>query len=118
MIRTSPFLLFALAALSACEATRGGSGMLTSGEPVIGELFLDQGTQGIKITSVDGWSCSGTLTSAQARDTVASVFPVPLTCSNGLTGRALVSVDRMTTNADINFRLSDGKAGSVRIGGA
>lgn len=116
MLKPTTLLFTAFFALSACDATRGGSGALTSGEPVIGELFLIKGTQGIKITSVDGWQCSGSLTDEQARDTVASVFPVPLTCTNNVSGRALVSIDRQSTNADINFRLSDGKSGNVKIG--
>jgi hypothetical protein len=107
-----------LVALSACEATRGGGGMMTDGEPIIGELFLSGGTQGIKVTSVDGWSCTGTLTPAQARDAVASVFQVPLSCTNSASGNALVSIDRLTGDADINFRLSNGKSGSVQIGRA
>jgi hypothetical protein len=118
MFRKSVLCIAALSALAACEATRGGGGTMTDGQPIIGELFIEGGTQGIKITSVDGWSCKGTLTPEQARDAVSSVYPIPIACTNGATGNALVSIDRLTNDADINFRLSNGKAGSVQIGRA
>lgn len=118
MFRKTAFCIIALSALTACEATRGGGGAMTDGQPIIGEIFMSGGTQGIKITSVDGWSCTGALTPEQARDAVSSVYPVPVACTNGATGNALVSIDRLTNDADINFRLSNGKAGSVQIGRA
>ena len=118
MFRKSVLCIAALSVLAACEATRGGGGAMTDGQPIIGEIFMSGGTQGVKITSVDGWSCTGNLTPAQVRDTVSSVFPVPIACTNGASGNALVSVDRLTGDADINFRLSNGRAGSVQIGRA
>lgn len=106
----------ALFALTACEATRGGGGQMTDGSPVVGEIFLRDGNYGINVTSVDGWTCTGTFTDEQARSNVDSVFPVPITCTNGLTGNALVSIDRATADTDIAFRLSNGRSGSVQIG--
>lgn len=108
---------FMLISISACEATRGGAGQLTNGDPIVGELWQDNNlNQGFTISSVSGWQCKGQLTKEQRNDAVSSIFPVPVTCSNGWTGSSLVSLDRAKGSANINFKLSNGATGSVEIG--
>ncbi len=103
--------------LAGCEATRGGSGQTTTGEPVVAEIWQDASLrQGFTITSVNGWQCIGTLTNEQRNNVSASVVQVPLKCSNGVTGTSLVSIDRLKSEADINFRLSNGIVGNAEIG--
>lgn len=112
------YLAVAFIALTACDVTRGGGGAMDDGTPLVGQLFIESGVQGVSISSIDGWSCRGTLTPDQARDTVSSVFNVPIACTNGTSGIALVSVDRYTSDTDISFRLNNGRSGTVRMGRA
>ena len=106
----------ACVAVSACEASRGGAGQTTRGEPLVAEIWQNENLQqGYTITSINGWSCQGILSKEQRNDITKSVVAVPLTCSNGVTGKSLVSVDRLKGEVDINFRLSNGKVGSVSI---
>ncbi|NIZ63255.1 hypothetical protein DL239_20010 [Sedimentitalea sp. CY04] len=107
--------LMLVVALAGCEISRGGAGQMTNGEPIIGEIWQNSALEeGISITSVNGWQCTGKLTKAQSRAT-NSVITIPLTCSGDLTGTALVAVDRPKAEVDINFRLSNGKVGQLSV---
>ncbi|TMV06319.1 hypothetical protein FGK63_14265 [Ruegeria sediminis] len=102
--------------LSGCEMSRGGAGQTTTGEPVVGEVWQNNAMeQGFTITSVNGWQCTGKLTKSQQYNATNSVITVPLTCSNNVTGTSLVAIDRFKSEADINFRLSNGKVGHLAI---
>ena len=106
-----------LAIVAGCAVTRGGSGTTSKGEPVIGEIWQnDKLDQGFTISSVRGWSCTGQLSDKQRKETVKSTAKVPMTCDNGWTGTGLISVDRLSGKANINFRLSNGTIGNVKIG--
>lgn len=110
-------LLGAALVLSGCEATRGGAGQTTTGQPVVAEIKQDANLQqSFTITSVDGWQCTGVLTKEQRNNITASVITVPLTCNTGANGTSLVSIDRMRGKLDINFRLSNGTVGNAKIG--
>lgn len=113
------YLLVLLATLvvSGCEATRGGGGMTTAGEPIVAEIRQGNDLrQSVSIRSVQGWQCLGYLTNKQRNNIVDSVIQVPLKCSNGVTGTSLVSVDRLRGKANINFKLSNGVVGNAKIG--
>ncbi len=102
--------------VAGCEMSRGGAGQTTDGEPVVGEIWQNNALeQGFTITSVNGWQCTGKLTNSQKNNATNSVISVPMTCSNNITGTALVAVDRLKAEADINFRLSNGKVGQLSI---
>ncbi len=109
-------MIISASVLSACEASRGGAGQTTAGEPVVGEVWQNNSLeQGFTITSVNGWQCTGKLTSTQRNSAANSVITVPLTCSGGVTGTSLIAIDRWKGEADINFRLSNGKVGHLSI---
>lgn len=110
-------ILCCIAAVAGCEVSRGGAGTTTQGDPVTAEVWRNSQLQeGITLTSVDGWKCQGILTPAQVADNISSVYNVPLTCDDGVTGTALASIDRWTDELNINFKLQNGISGSVRIG--
>jgi hypothetical protein len=104
-------------ALAGCEASRGGAGQTTTGQPVVAEIRQDSNLQqSFTITSVSGWQCAGILTSEQRNNFTSSVITVPLACNTGMSGTSLVAIDRVRGKLDINFRLKDGTVGNAKIG--
>ena len=91
--------------------------MTTSGEPVVADFRQDNDLrQSVSIRSVEGWQCIGYLTTEQRNNFVDSIIEVPLQCTNGATGKSLVSIDRLRGKADVNFKLSNGVVGNAKIG--
>lgn len=116
-IKHMSLALIGIVSLAGCEATRGGAGQTTTGQPVVAEIRQDANLQqSFTITSVSGWQCKGVLTKEQRNDHTKSVLTVPLTCNNGVRGTSLVSIDRFRGQLDINFRLANGTTGNVEVG--
>jgi len=107
-----------VSALSACSVPMGGTGQTADGEVVTGEAVLNaSGENVVSISSLDGWSCSGTYT----RSRVSAVRQFPLTCSNGVSGMASLSVNAPTADlalqrATVAFKLDNGQSGTVQFG--
>ena len=108
----------ALVVISACSIPMGGTGQSSSGDAVIGEVVLnsDQKNQ-VKISSLAGWNCTG----QYERDTTTAVRQFPLTCSNGLSGTGILTVNAPTAyleyqRATLTYQLSNGEKGTVQFG--
>ena len=104
------------ATLSACgQVHTGGAGQLSDGKPVSGTVTRDfaKNEYTFSIMSPDGWSCSG---KRGPSATPTAVVEIPLACSNGASGRMLLTMNQFKDQAVGTFSLSSGATGSVTFG--
>lgn len=92
-------------------ASSGGSGEMASGQPIIGKWEHDPSKQENYVTLISptGWSCFG----AYEGGTVAgneAITTVPLECTNGTSGKIVLSLGRKLVGA---FVLSEGQTGRI-----
>lgn len=104
--------------LAGCSVPMGGTGETSRGEALSAEAVLGAGGQNtVTISSLSGWSCSGQYTVTRK----SAVRNFPLSCSNGATGNAVMTVNAPTADlalqrASISFQLSNGERGTVTFG--
>lgn len=101
-----------------CSVPMGGSGQTARGEALSAEATLNPDRNNVvTISSLTGWSCTGSYTADRTR----AVRQFPLTCTNGATGLASLSVNAPTADlalqrAFLSFRLNNGETGTVQFG--
>ena len=94
---------------------QGGEGQTNRGDTLIAEAKLGfDGNNEVIISSAKGWSCKGAYSVLAAGNSTSRQFP--LSCSNGATGNALMSVNSVQQRATVAFTLSNGEAGRVAFG--
>lgn len=114
------FIISALSliAVSACSVPMGGQGVTKSGVPLSAEAIIGPDkVNDVTVTSLDGWSCTGTYTATRA----TAVRNFPLSCSNGASGNAILTVNAPTADlslqrASLSFKLNNGESGTVEFG--
>lgn len=110
--------LFVTGLVSACATVpMGGSGQASNGDAVFGELILGIEKNILSINTLDGLSCSGNY----KRDTTTALRTIALSCVDGETGTAVMTVNAPTAQlgyqrATVNFKLSDGTSGELVFG--
>jgi len=110
--------VLSLFVVSACSVPMGGQGHTKSGVPLSAEATLGADKNNtVTITSLDGWSCTGSYTA----DSNSAVRNFPMSCSNGASGNALLSVNAPTAElslqrASLSFKLNNGESGTVEFG--
>ena len=93
----------------------GGEGQTNRGDTLIAEAKLGyDGNNQITISSARGWSCTGNYSRTAAGNSTSRQFP--LSCTNGATGNALMSVNSVQQRSTVAFTLSNGEAGRVAFG--
>jgi len=91
----------------------GGEGSTHKGDTLIAEAMLGyDGNNTVNIMSSKGWECHGSY--ATSHKTTTRKFP--LTCSNGSSGNAIMSVNQVQSKATIAFTLNNGVTGDVAFG--
>ena len=102
--------------MAGCEPVpMGGEGATDRGEALIAEAKLGyDGTNEVIISSARGWSCSGKYSKQNSPNSTTRRFP--LSCSNGASGNALMSVNSVQQRATVAFSLNNGVAGRVAFG--
>lgn len=104
----------AILAVAGCmKATNSGVGTASGGDPVTGSMtYNEMGTKGdFTLTNLNGRECEG-----QASFTSADVSQFSLSCNDGLTGKAISTINRFAHQQTISYRLSNGETGSVTLG--
>jgi hypothetical protein len=109
------FSAFALG-VAACEPVpMGGEGATDRGDTLIAEAKLGfDGNNQIIISSTRGWTCTGNYSKLDAGNSTTRRFP--LSCTNGATGNAIMSVNQVQQRATVAFTLNNGEAGRVAFG--
>jgi hypothetical protein len=111
-------LLFSIASISiaACEPVpMGGEGATDRGDTLIAEARLAyDGNNQITINSTRGWTCTGNYSVQAAGNSTTRSFP--LSCTNGATGNAIMSVNSVQQRATVAFTLNNGESGRVAFG--
>lgn len=109
--------------LAACNVATGGTGAMTDGSPVVVQTMSDQigFKEEFTLVSPEGWTCKTTLD--WHKDLAmpnATVAQLPLACSDGQRGTAIITVPHNTRayvpagKSSIVFRLQNGRSGTVR----
>lgn len=108
-----------LTMLTACSTTHEGVGALDDGSSVTAKRVVEPFTDHFTITSTEGWVCTGVVN--YKRTNKSADFPMPLACTGGVTGSAVVSYSSALRGFHANeiptikFTLSNGKAGALRV---
>lgn len=110
-------------ALAGCTLPHGGSGQTQSGVPITGSRDVQAVgfREDVTFTSMDGWSCKGTVNLEKMVNERRTSETFPVTCSNGMTGTVMMAM--ATHRRDLlkpgdvhySFRLSDGTMGQFRV---
>ncbi len=91
----------------------GGEGVTKNGDPLVAEAMLGHDWNNtVKIMSVDGWQCNG----QWKKTNKTALRKFPLVCSDGVMGKAVMSVNNVQAKANIVFTLDNGESGSVEFG--
>lgn len=92
------------------------------GTPITGNRVVHAGhTEDVSFSSVDGWSCKGSVNLYQMAYDARTSTTFPVTCSNGVTGNMTVAFayyDRAklrSGDVSYSFKLSNGVKGQFRI---
>lgn len=112
-------IAISLVGLVACEPVPvGGAGQSVRGEPLAGEIVIDPMGENnqLFIRSAAGWQCSSTFKSNPGTAPRSLNRTVPLTCSNGAKGNALMSLNQQKQRMTVAFKLTNGEAGEVSFG--
>lgn len=108
--------------LAACVTPHSGGGQMSDGTPITGNRVVHTGhREDVSFTSVDGWSCSGTVDLYQMFYDGRTSTSFPVKCSNGATGNVMAAFahyDRSKLkpgDVTYSFKLSNGKTGQFRV---
>lgn len=88
---------------------------MRDGAPVSGSLTRDMETVTFTVLSARGWQCVGK-TSANFDMAISATRTVPLTCSNGAKGNAIVAINQFSEQATMTFALDNGQEGALTFG--
>jgi len=111
-------LALAVLTLSACTSVPiDGGGTTNRGESVVGEVLVDPMNSGnhLFIHSPQGWVCRS-IYLEDTRRFQAFQRDIPLMCSNGTRGTAVIKGTANAQRLRVEFRLDDGTAGKVAVG--
>lgn len=102
--------------VAACEPVpMGGEGATNRGDTLIAEAKLGfDGNNQVIINSTRGWACTGNYSRQAAGNSTTRQFP--LSCTNGATGNAIMSVNQVQQRATVAFTLNNGESGRVAFG--
>jgi len=102
--------------VAACEPVpMGGEGSTNRGDTLIAEAKLGvDGNNQIIINSTRGWTCTGNYSRQAAGNSTTRNFP--LSCTNGATGNAIMSVNSVQQRATVAVTLNNGDSGRVAFG--
>jgi dipeptide/tripeptide permease len=111
--KPTAFLIASLALHGCMEVTNSGVGNSSSGDPLSGSMTYNAaGTAGrFVLTNISGQTCEGNV-----EFTAADVANFPITCNDGVTGNAISTINRFSSQQTISYRLSNGETGSVTLG--
>ncbi|NKX37328.1 hypothetical protein HGG70_05190 [Rhodobacteraceae bacterium R_SAG4] len=117
-----PILVSFALTLAACSTPYSGAGLTKDGTPITGNRVVHAGhREDLTFTSLDGWSCSGSVDLYQMFVDGRTSEAFPVKCSDGRTGRVMVAfpfMDRSRLRAgdvSYSFKLSDGTTGLFRV---
>ncbi|WP_420002917.1 hypothetical protein [Arenibacterium sp. LLYu02] len=121
-MKFTPILVGLALTLAACSTPFSGSGLTKDGTPITGNRVVHTGhSEDVSFTSLDGWSCSGTVNLYQMFYDGRTSEAFPVKCSDGRTGNVMVAfpfLDRSRLrpgDVSYTFKLSDGTTGLFRI---
>lgn len=106
-----------------CTLPYGGSGQTQSGVPITGhrEAQAVGFREDISFSSVEGWSCKGTVNLKAMTDRRGTSEQFPVSCTNGANGIVVMSMPThrrdLVRPGDLSysFRLNNGVMGQFRI---
>lgn len=100
--------------LAGCSTQIGGSGQLSTGEPISAVIQVDMtvtdAVATVDIESPEGWTCKSMLRDGEGSN-VRHTFP--MTCSDGATGSLIVTDDNIQKRTYGAFKLDNGRSGQV-----
>jgi hypothetical protein len=109
------FSILSLGVAACVTVPVGGEGSTNRGDTLIAEAKLSpDGNNQIIINSARGWTCSGNYSRQAAGNSTTRKFP--LSCSNGATGNAIMSVNSVQQRSTVAFTLNNGESGRVAFG--
>lgn len=116
-------LLMPLALFAACSVPLGGSGQMSDGKPIVMQRIVHLGyEEDFTLSSPEGWSCKAKLDWQKHLNVPKTTTArLPLTCDNGQTGNAIITVAHLNRAyvsegaSSISFALKNGKSGLVRF---
>ena len=115
MIKIILFGILSLGIVACTPIPVGGEGATNKGDTLIAEAKLGyDGNNQIIIESARGWTCTGNYSPLDARNSTTRNFP--LSCTNGATGNAIMSVNSVQQRATVAFTLNNGVSGRVAFG--
>ena len=105
--------------IAACDTNSAGTGLTQAGAPVVVTIqgtALSKGFSTAMIHSPAGWTCQGNYSSANATENPLT-FAFPLTCNNGATGNAFLTLNALRggLTGTVVFSLSNGEQGSALV---
>lgn len=107
--------ILAISVAGCAPVPMGGEGATNRGDTLIAEAKLGfDGNNQIIINSTRGWTCTGNYTRQAAGNSTTRNFP--LSCTNGATGNAIMSVNSVQQRATVAFTLNNGESGRVAFG--
>jgi len=109
------FSILSLGMAACAPVPMGGEGTTNKGDTLIAEAKLGyDGNNQVIINSTRGWTCTGNYSTQGAGNSTTRNFP--LSCNNGATGNAIMSVNSVQKRATVAFTLNNGEAGRVAFG--
>lgn len=106
--------LAAALTLAGCSTQIGGSGQLSTGEPISAVIQVDMSAvepvTTVDIASPEGWSCKSVLRDGDGGNVRHTH---PMTCSDGATGSIIVTDDNIQKRTYGAFKLDNGRSGQV-----
>ena len=105
--------------LAACDTNGAGTGLTQAGAPVVVTIqgtALSKGFSTAMIHSPAGWTCQGNYSSENTTENPLT-FEFPLTCDNGATGKAFLTLNTLRggLTGTLVFSLSNGEQGSALV---
>lgn len=121
-MKFAPLLLSFMLALAACSTPHSGAGLTQDGTPITGDRKVYVGhREDVTFTSLDGWSCKGTVDLYQMFYDGKTSTTFPVQCSDGRTGTVMIAFAHYNRaklrpgDVSYSFKLSDGTAGQFRV---
>lgn len=101
--------------VAACAGEMGGSGRLSTGEPLSGTLTPDvsNGRTIVTVASPAGWSCKSVMDETSGKGAAKTL---PMTCTDGASGTMILTMNNIQKQVTGSFQLNNGKTGQVDFG--